>query len=132
MEAYANTELSIKRFHAAEHMAINSYEKLQRIPNLEEIKNASRFSKSCGSRYLITSSIGYSILFVVIGIFSRYSFYIYIPVYSITCFFIFNKKVNGWLKYFQFLFSARPTDKELKLGIVALQKFEEMEFTKNP
>lgn len=119
--------LSIKRFHAVEHMAINSYKKLQRIPNLEEIKNASRFSKFCGSMIHIVFSIGSSILYIVIGIFSRYDYYIHIPIFIITFFLIFNKRVNGWLKYFQFLFTAKPTDKELELGIVALQNFEKME-----
>ena len=48
-KAYIRTkngkERAHARYHAAEHMVINAYYKLQRVPTIEETKESSRFSK---------------------------------------------------------------------------------------
>ena len=60
----------ISRFHAAEHMALNAYQKLQRTPTLGEIKNFSRFSKYCGSRKILSN------IFFIIRFFSNFFSYL--------------------------------------------------------
>lgn len=70
---YKIIAFSQKSKHSAEHMMANFLEKNSRLPkNFQEIKSASRFSKKCGSRFIVIVPIryiivnGFSILFSVI------------------------------------------------------------------
>jgi len=42
----------MRKYHAAEHMALSAYEKYKRIPTIEEVKKEDRFSPICGSNIL--------------------------------------------------------------------------------
>ena len=42
-----NTEMF--KFHAAEHMILNAFRELDRLPTAEEVRKSSRFSNTCGS-----------------------------------------------------------------------------------
>ena len=79
MKSKNGSFVSLAKFHAAEHMAINAYEQLQRIPSLDEIKSFSRFSKDCGfmliSRRILTHlSVIILLLFAITGNMLAYYF----------------------------------------------------------
>ena len=45
-------------FHGAEHMVVNAYNSLGRVPDsIEEIKKFSIISKECGSRYIFSNAL---------------------------------------------------------------------------
>ncbi|MBQ9280289.1 MAG: DUF1385 domain-containing protein [Clostridia bacterium] len=50
---------SLSRYHGAEHMAIRAYEKYQRIPTLEEMREESIYDNNCSS---IDTSLGPTII----------------------------------------------------------------------
>ena len=58
---YKNTGRTLAKFHAAEHMAANAYEKYKRIPTLEEIRKASKFSARCGSIIRIRKIVNFTL-----------------------------------------------------------------------
>ncbi len=108
------------RYHAAEHMLINAYYKLERVPSLEEIKTFSRFSEYCGSRVVTSIIIGYIPISLAIAFYDE----IHIIAYLLICIisFIISKKMlkKDFIKIDQVLFTTPPTDLELKVAIKAL------------
>ena len=119
---------SVARFHAAEHMALNAYHKLQRIPTLEEIKHFSRFSQNCGSMTMlrpitleILTSIGIACLDVLNPV-----VYVFLIVIACPLLVSFVDKI-GLLKLLQVFLTSKPTDLELNVAIKGLSEFERME-----
>ena len=53
MKSRHGSEHSTARYHSAEHMVVNAYNLLGRVPSIEEAKQFSRFSKHCGSQKTI-------------------------------------------------------------------------------
>ena len=118
------------KFHAAEHMAINAYEDLQRIPTLEEIKSYSRFSEKCGSVPKLCQICLFSFLSIVTAFLSSNHFFIYaiiICLYIIFLLIIKKYKWYGWVTFLQVFITSKPSDKELELAIEGLKQFEIME-----
>lgn len=118
----------LARFHAAEHMSLNAYQSLGRVPTLEEIKKYSRFSKHCGSRNMLESNFLYSLLILIIIIFESNSF---IPLIILGVLVLILKlthtspfKVLGFL---QILVTNKPTDLELNVAIEGLKELEKFE-----
>lgn len=115
------------RFHSAEHMSINAYQQLQRIPTLEEVKKFSRFSPFCGSmlkiRRLVLILLG--VVFILCGGFFKpfvyFGLILFIPLIV-----LFTEKI-GLLKYLQIFFTSTPTDLELNVAIKGLEAYEHME-----
>lgn len=57
------------RMHAAIHMVMNAYEKYQRIPTIEEAKEASYYTNDCKSFSKEISLLTYSCVFLVVALF---------------------------------------------------------------
>ena len=127
MKSKNGSLVSLAKPHAAEHMAINAYEQLQRIPTLDEIKNFSRFSKDCGfmiilSRIMTHLSVIILLLFAISGNMLAYYFALaIIPAFMVIAW------RKGWFKFLEVFVTAPPTDSELEVAIEGLKKFEEME-----
>lgn len=127
MKSKNGSLVSLAKFHSAEHMAVNAYEQLQRIPTLGEIKRFSRFSKGCGfmlimHRIVTHLSVIILLLFAIGGNMSAYYFALaIIPAFMIIAWH------KGWFKFLQVFFTAPPTDNELEVAIEGLKNFEEME-----
>lgn len=120
-------EPSIARFHAAEHMAINAYNRLQRVPTLEEIKNFSRFSKYCSSQNQLITQLGIFLFMLSTILFYSYNYFIFMGILlGIGAFLLIIKKIKRFL-FLQIFFVSKPTDKELNLAIEALKQFENFE-----
>lgn len=127
MKSKNGSLVSLAKFHAAEHMAINAYEQLQRIPALDEIKSFSLFSKDCGfmlimHRIVTHLSVIILLLFAIGGNMSAYYFALaIIPAFMIIAWH------KGFFKFLQVFVTTPPTDNELEVAIEGLKKFEEME-----
>lgn len=118
---------NLSRFHAAEHMAINAYCKLQRIPTLKEIRNSSRFSENCGSMHILNACIP-TLLFTlcfISGTFLHPLLFIFVLlVFSIFNFVLLKFKL---LKFLQFFFTSKPTDLELEVALKGIQVYDDVE-----
>lgn len=115
------------RFHGAEHKVINAYEKLQRIPTLEEARNASCFSKNCGSRYDVGKFLLFmAMFFYMIFVAPKVSGIKYIIGMILMCLVIIILTEMGTFKFFQILFTYEPTDKELETAIKGLEVIDEL------
>ena len=117
----------IAAFHSAEHMAINAYEKLQRVPTLEEIKNFSRFSRYCGSRFIFSRICSFLMLCFSIAFLSMKYNLLYLISIGIIIVFLIASTKYGLLNFLQIFVTNKPSDKELTVAIEGLKRFEIME-----
>lgn len=115
------------KFHAAEHMVINAYKKLQRIPKLEEAKRFSRFSKMCGSRKIINRTFFCTMQIIATATLCSYNIIIYIIVFLLILGFMLLDEKYNYLRFLQVFITNKPTDKEIELAIEGLKQFEIME-----
>lgn len=118
-------DYSLGKFHSAEHMACHAYEKLKRIPTLDEAKKYSRFHKRCGSKRTISN------FFFMIALIFVFPFLFLSPKYLvllaiIAIIFYANNKFNI-LSFLQIMVTNKATEKELLLAIEGLKEFEIME-----
>lgn len=121
--------ISILKNHGAEHMVFSAYNRLGRIPTIEEAKPFSRINKNCG----VTIFSGF-ITFQLIGFLVYYFTQIVIPElvlfvlpFLISSLFPFN--LIG--KVAQLFTTSVPEDEHLELAIAALSRLEEIEL-ENP
>ena len=56
-------EKNAYKFHSAEHMVINAYRKLKKVPSLEEIRDYSRFHNSCGTNVTTQMVMNFILMF---------------------------------------------------------------------
>lgn len=133
IESYVNPDIKeMKKLHAANHMVFNAYNKLNRIPTVEEAKHFSKYTEKCscvikgrgffmtvitlflGSLIPTANDINLNMLFTVL----------YILV-LILAFPIFKKlKQKGWDKYISFFALESPGEKELELVIKVVEETE--------
>lgn len=117
-------EKNLYKFHSAEHMVLNAYRKLERVPSLEEIRQYSRFSNSCGTNLTTHTIISYITMFACS--FIPNALYMLIGVISgqvIIC--ILTN--HGFLNFLQKFTTAPPTDKELSVAIAGMNVWLENE-----
>ena len=129
MKSSKESKYSVAKFHSAEHMVINAYTDLQRIPSFDEVKKASRFSRHCGSMKLIEDlsfKMVFAILIACIGIPG-----LTILNYALLVLFVFILYIleikNKWLKVLQVFITSTPSDTEIEVAIEAIKNFEQME-----
>lgn len=111
--------------HAAEHMVFSAYNKLKRVPTIEETRNFSRISKSCGitiySALIATQIIGF---FVYINTGYMISeLVLFISSMLVKTMFPFN--LLGELA--QLFTTSKPEDKNIELAIEAVSMLEKRE-----
>lgn len=111
-------------FHSAEHMVINAYEALRRVPTIEEIRKYSRFSNGCSITISTQFAIFYFSLFVC-----TYITNIYYMLIAMSCFPLILTLMQkyGLLNFLQRFFTKSPTEIELKVAIEGLRTFLEYE-----
>ena len=140
---------AISRFHAAEHMALDAYERKQRIPTGDEIKSSSRFSPDCGSMHTFNAIFYktflcvylYFMLKICLAIYDYYSMFgsvtkaiLMVVLTMVLGAFLFSQIVNFTIKkalmrFMQFAVTKKPTDREVRLAREALINYEIMEKT---
>ena len=115
---------SMLRFHSAEHMIINAYKELHRIPTIEEARKYSRFNNNCGTNE-ITRNIIICNLVCIFSFILEYNSFIIAVIISII---VVNILVRSGLFNFVQKFTTLPTtDKELKVAIEGLKLWIEHE-----
>ncbi|WP_373894814.1 DUF1385 domain-containing protein [Virgibacillus natechei] len=120
---------SIGKYHAAEHMAANAYDKDPNL-TLETVKKQPRTHKNCGTNLVIPIFISFFILFIVFGD----PFWVYLVSWSVGYELWRNEPKIFWLavlvigKVAQYvLFTSKPKEKHLNVAIEAIKKLEEKE-----
>lgn len=115
------------RFHAAEHMAINAYANLQRVPTIEEIKHEPRVTEDCGSMIIFKKIIMHSfICFAIYFIASKsiIAFALFCAISSLVLLFLFEK---GYMNFLQLLVTSKPNDIEILVAYLGIKKFDRVE-----
>lgn len=118
---------STARFHSAEHMSINAYEKKQGIPTMEEIKKASRFDKNCSSRKPINKVLILGLLAVVVSVSAFVEMYVYLILVALLFIFSYFQQKYNICTFLQILVTNKPTEKELKVALAGIEYFDKME-----
>ncbi len=131
MKSKKGTMQSLAKYHAAEHMVINSYEELKRIPTFEEVKKASRFSKKCGSRQLINKVVMYLLVSLSMAFVANWNVYLYFLLCALIPITRIFADKNGWLRFLQVFVTAKPSDEHIELAIEGIKRYEEMEQSNN-
>lgn len=106
------------KFHSAEHMVLNAYRKIKRVPSLEELRSFSRFANTCGTNTQFTRLIDLIVLFII-------TFTINHPLCCMILF-LFDFAISivsfyGGLNFLQLLTTRTPTDRELLVAIAGLK-----------
>ncbi len=118
---------SIARYHSAEHMVINCYEKLKRIPTFEEVKKASRFHKRCGSSANINNIVMYLLLSLSTAFVANWSIIFCLSLCILIVIFRLFADKKGWLRFLQVFVTAKPSDEDIELAIEGIKNYEIME-----
>lgn len=112
---------NLRRFHAAEHMIINAYSKLHRVPSIEELSQYSRFNTSCGSNCMV-------IIFILCMVSLLYLIF---KVNFNLCYIILLVSIVfeeiGLLNFVQLLVTKPPTERELRVAIIGMNAWLENE-----
>lgn len=112
-----NIEKESARFHAAEHMAINAFNYLGRVPTLKEIRTFSRFHQNCGTNYITLFQLDSLILFIGSMFSTKTGIYIALFLVALSII-LFKLKLLSWGQ----IFTTLPaTDRELKVAIAGVQ-----------
>lgn len=120
---------SIGKYHAAEHMAINAYERDSNL-TLEKVKMQPRTHKNCGTNLVISIFICFCILFMAFGD----VFWVFLISWSIgyeiwrgepkiigDTIFVIGKTAQ------YILFTSKPEERHLLVAIEAVRRLEEKE-----
>ena len=127
MKSKRGSEHATARYHSAEHMVVDAYNQLGRVPSMAEAKTFSRFSKNCGSQETINHIVLSTTTCIFCCIAAKIPIFIYIPILlTVQGFCIFASK-KGWFKFFQALITEEPTDSELEVAITSIINMQEME-----
>lgn len=119
--------LCATKFHSAEHMAVNAYNDLHRVPTIEEIKRYSCFSKICGSRNILAFLFRTILVTIAIGFIFNWSPLVFSLLYIFITIFSEVGRKKGWLQSLQVFVTEKPSDLELEVAIMGLRQFEELE-----
>lgn len=111
-------------FHSAEHMVLNAYKKLKRVPSLEEIREYSRFSNSCGTNATTQMAMNFTLMFLCT--FIGNPLYRCIGMLSVNII-VFILLQCGFLNFLQKYTTIIPTDKELSVAIAGMSVWFENE-----
>lgn len=118
------TNATSLRFHSAEHMVINAYQRLNKIPSLAEIREFSRFNNRCGTN-AITLLI---LLFILAFVHSFIPVSLYFLISFLASYVIILILLEcGFLNFLQYFTTSTPTDTELLVAISGMHVWLENE-----
>lgn len=106
------------KFHSAEHMIINAYRRLHRVPTMEELKTFSRFTTDCGTSIYAKRIFTFFLMFITTAIPNLWIALSSVPLAFIITYFLAK---HGGLNFFQIFVTRTPTDSELNVAIEGLK-----------
>lgn len=118
----------ILRFHAAEHMVINAYKDLKRVPSITAVRRYSMLANNCSSLPRTISLISSAVTFVCSFVLNFRESIIIFLVLMIGQ--IVMQKL-GLLNFYELLVLRRPTDREIRVALEAARYWEENERRKS-
>ncbi len=118
----------LSKFHGAEHMAFNAYEKGLAL-TVENVREMDRVSNNCGTNLIMTMFTILSVMVVLAPISPVISMVVSISIaYEIFCLSGNNPVARPFLAIGrfvqQYIVTAEPDDKQIETAILALQKLE--------
>lgn len=111
------------KFHGAEHMVVNAYKDLERLPTRKELKKYSRFNKDCGGNLALLLFLNNISLYLCSYLSLGYGILIFCFVLVLT--FLGYRK--GVFNFIQKLTTLPPTQKELDVARNGLKLWLEKE-----
>jgi len=123
----------VYRFHSAEHMVVNYFNKNQKLPTIDEITYDYMFEENCNfylNIFLLVSKTLFWIISVLL-IFNFNTFSIlWIPtIFSISFWGTFLLDRFKILKYLEIIYLKMPTKEELEIALIGLSELINMEKT---
>lgn len=123
---FVKNSYKLRQFHGAEHTVLNALRELQRVPTVEEVKQFSRLSSSCGINVTVSS------VFTIFAWSACVLLASGLPLVAVAAMvaspFVINYATNaGWLNFFQYLTTEAPTDDELKVAVVGIREWYKRE-----
>ena len=115
------------KYVAAGNMATNAYNKLGRIPTLEETKKYSRFSVNNGIVWTYIKITFNLILWTFLSFCNLIPFILCVFICLVIMFIVPFVYLRGYLNFLQIFVTTKPTDTELIVAIEGLKSYEEME-----
>lgn len=127
MHSKNGSKVALGRFHAAEHMAVNAYNSLKRVPSLSEVKKYSKLTEHCGSMLMINNVV-LNLNTCLIGLlYLRFGFVPGLIVTIVTTLLlIYAQKKNAFL-FLQNLVLGEATNTELQVAIEGLSFLDSFE-----
>lgn len=115
---YQEKKTDSLKFHASEHMVINAFNHLQRVPTLQEVKTYSRYHKACGTNSITEMILYFLIVFLMTYIPSiEYKF----VFFCVSLLLLEILSLVGGLNFIQFFTTSPPTDRELSVAIKGIE-----------
>lgn len=115
------------RFHAAEHKMVNAYRKYQKVPTIEQIKKASRYTTLCGSLEIIIplfSQVGLYILLILSNeLFSNLYLKLGSMLISGGIAFLLYHYGETLFQFFEIFLTKTPSNEELEISLEAIKGF---------
>lgn len=113
------------RNHGAEHMVFSAYNKLKKVPTVEEARHFSRINRACGatifSAFMTAQLIGF-IVYLLTGFVISELILFLVPLFFQTIF-----PFNFLGKVAQFFTTSKPEKQNIELAIFALLSLERRE-----
>lgn len=127
MHSKNGSKRSLGRFHAAEHMAVNAYNSLRRVPTLSEVKKYSKLSEHCGSMLMINDVVLYLNVCLVGILYSRFGFILGLVIAIISTLILVYATTKKAFIFLQNLVLTEATDIELQVAIDGLSQLSRLE-----
>lgn len=120
MLAIKKSDKTSFKFHSAEHMGINAFNKLGRVPTIDEIKQYSRFNNNCGTNTAADFSVLCTLMLLCTFI---PNIYLEIIGILVSVLIVVILKNIGCLNFLQKFTTLPPTDKELFVAIAGIEEW---------
>lgn len=118
-----------KRFHGAEHIAVEFYSSDKKIPAPEDFENSSPYHKECGTVYAASAIILFAVLGISFGLIPKIGFLLFLGIVFITAALLFINLLNPFnpLMFFQRYTVSKPSEKEILLASEGIKILSELE-----
>ena len=127
MHTKNGSKRSLGRFHAAEHMAVNAFNDLGRVPTLSEIKKYSKLTEHCGSMLMINDVVLNLNLCLVGLLYTRFGFFIGLGLSIATTLLLVYARCKNAFLFIQNIVLGTATDTELQVAIDGLKYLNTLE-----